>query len=47
MSEEQGERPAMHSVEYKHRDALWGLFRAELVYLIDQLKIIRDVGGVV
>ena len=38
------DRPNVDSDEYKHRDALWGLFRAELVYLIEQLKIIRDVG---
>ncbi|XP_063679750.1 pleckstrin homology domain-containing family G member 7-like isoform X3 [Bolinopsis microptera] len=42
-SELMEDRPHIDSVEYKHRDALWGLFRAELVYLIDQLKIIRDV----
>ncbi|KAL5258613.1 hypothetical protein ACHWQZ_G009179 [Mnemiopsis leidyi] len=42
-SELMEDRPHLDSVEYKHRDALWGLFRAELVYLIEQLKIIRDV----
>ena len=44
-SELMEDRPHLDSVEYKHRDALWGLFRAELVYLVEQLKIIRDVRG--
>ena len=40
---DEGTQPVIKSTEYKRLDALWGLFRAELVYLTDQLKIIRDV----